>query len=200
MRCNYVRQDVNRRRRSRRRGGRARRGVLDRDDLGGRRKPHGYVGLSGVGCRHVCAQVPDRRRGVGGQARGDRTYVRAGEGCSRRNGCSSVILRRLRLVILRRFRAGRRGCRLSRSGYGCDYGIRGGRRGCPGVSRGVGCCGCGRNRVGGVCSRRGREGPVRRERRRDKRGAPDKAQTAAARFVIADRDSIRYPRQLFDKR
>src|SRR5205814_3440663 len=107
-------------------------------------------------------------------------YVRPSEGGNGRNGCSSVILRRLRLVILRRIRAGRRGRRLSRSGYGCDYGIRGGRRGCPGVSRGVGCCGCGRNRVGGVCLRRGREGSVRRERRRKKRSAANKTQTADA--------------------
>jgi len=186
MHCNCVRQDVNRSRCRRGWGGRARRGVLRLDDLGGRRKPHGYAGLSGVGCGHVLAQVPDHRRRVGGQPRGDRTYVRSGKGRSRRNGCSSVILRRFRLVILRRFRAGRRGCLLNRSWFGCDYGIRVGRRGCPGVSRGVGCCGCGRNRVGGICSRRGRESSVRRERRRNERGAADKAQTADARFSIAD--------------
>jgi hypothetical protein len=199
MHCNCVRQDVNRRRRRRRGRCSSRRDVLDGHGASGGRKPHGYAGLRGVGYRHMRAQALRRRRRIRRQPGGDRTYVRTGEGRSRRNGCTSVILRRLRLVILRRFRAGRRGCRLSRSGLGCDCGVRGGRRGCPGVSRGVGCCGCGRNRVGRVCSRRGREGPVRGERGRDHSGTADKAETADARFAISDRDSIRYMRHFFDK-
>jgi hypothetical protein len=183
MHCNCMRQDVNRSRRSR---CGVRRGVLDRHGASGPRKPHGHAGLSGVGDWYPRAQAPHRRCRICGQPRGERTYVRAGEGRSPRNGCISVILRRLRLVILRRFRAGRRGCRLSRSGLGCDCGVRGGRRGCPGVSRWVGCCGCGRNCVGGVSPRRGHEGPIRGERRRDERGAAEQTQTADARFSIAD--------------
>lgn len=200
MHCNCVRQDVNRRRRRRREGCSPGRGLLDGNGASGCRKPHGYPGLGGVRYGYQGAQALCRGCWICRQPRCDRTYVRAGESRSRRNGCTSVILRGLRLVILRRFRADRHGCRVSRSGLGCDYGVRGGRRGCPGVSRGVGCCGCGRNGVGGVCSRRGREGPVRGERGRDHGGTADKAQTADARFAISDRDSIRYLRHFSDKR
>ena len=186
MRRNCMRQDVNRRRRSWRGRYGARRGVLDRHVASGCRKSHGYPGLGGVGYGYIGAHAPRRRCRICSQAPGDRTHVRTGKGMRGRNGRNTVILRRLRLVILRRIRASRRGCCLSRCGFGCGCCIRGDRRGCAGVSRGVGCCGCGRNRVGGVRPRRGREGPVRRERRRDERGAPGETQTADARFSIAD--------------